>query len=373
MGRKKNSIVIFLSRRAPRAETMPRRSNDPASPGQGGALPERFLSVIRRHLAACGGSTDGRVLQGPDVASVLYADTGRMWLHRNNRKRSALQEFYFHAAHSTVGTLTASHRIKLWDLGRYLSDRETVRIQGFPETMVLPRTRATRLIGNAVAVPCAAAAIAAATAGGGPWSASHPLRHIDVCAGIGGFSWAVRHPGSGIAHACTVGFSEIERAAVQCYRANFPDVCALGDARQTDATWPSCHLLTAGFPCQPFSASSSRDHRSSHPQRDFVDVVLHWIETTGCVHVVLENVPTLPTLGAPQWTRLCDGLHRMGFAVRHAVLDASSYGLPQQRRRLYVMARRDGESPPTVPSAPRADASSVTLRAILDASVDPIT
>jgi len=321
---------------------MPRQRSETPSPGHGGPLPERFLTVIRRHLAAAGRDADGRVVQGPDASSVLYVDTGRMWLHRNNRKRSALQEFYFHASHSTVGTLTASHRIKLWDLARYLSDRETVRIQGFPEDMVLPRTRATRLIGNAVAVPCAAAAIAAATAGGGPWCAARPLRHIDVCAGIGGFSWALRHPRAGVAHVHTVGFSEIERAAVACYRANFPDVCALGDARQVDATWPSCHLLTAGFPCQPFSASSSRDHRSTHPQRDFIDVVLHWIGATDCMHVVLENVPTLPTLGAPQWTRLRDGLHRLGFAVISTVLDASTFGLPQQRRRLYVMARRDG-------------------------------
>ena len=92
--------------------------------------------------------------------SVYSARTGRLWVHNETPRRQAYQEHVYVASWSVCGTLTCSHPVKLWDLGRSLTVRETMRVQGFPDTFVPPRARAQRLLGNAVAVPCAAHACA---------------------------------------------------------------------------------------------------------------------------------------------------------------------------------------------------------------------
>ena len=88
---------------------------------------------------------------------------------------------------------------------------------------------------------------------------------------------------------------------------------------------------------------------------------------TGATRVVLENVPTLMTNGGDEWAKLLRGLRRLGFALDGAVLDSVEFGLPQRRRRLYVVGRRDGVAPKPLADAPTTRAT--TLRDILESRV----
>ena len=116
-------------------------------------------------------------------------------------------------------------------------------------------------------------------------------------------------------------------------------------------------MLLAGFPCQSFCTAISRERRATHPTRDFYEVVLAAIAHSECTRLVLENVPTLITAGGGRWEALCHGLCELGFALDHAVLDAKDFGLPQARRRLYVVGRRaQGAMRPLADYAPRAAA-----------------
>jgi len=142
-----------------------------------------------------------------------------------------------------------------------------------------------------------------------------------------------------------VGFSEILPAASRCYAANFPTSPSLGDAEKV-SQWPKCDVLTAGFPCQPFSSACNANIRNAHAKRDFFQVVLRAIRDTGASRIVLENVPTLLTMGRPQWERMCTALRdECGFSLSHQILDARAFGLPQARKRLYLVGRRDGTTP----------------------------
>lgn len=309
-------------------------------------LSQRECEVIDRHLQESGTQDGVRVLQWENASSVYFAGTGKLWVHNHAPRKQAKQELYFHSVHSVASTLTCAHPLKFWDLRRQATAREMARIQGFPDSFVLPRSRHARLFGNAVAVPCATHAVSrvVSTKEGPSEDPPSPLRHLDLCAGIGGFSLAVHANAPRGASVC-VGYSEICPAAIKCYEDNFPNAPALGDARGVEV-WPECDLLTAGFPCQPFSVSNTRARREGHKSRDFFRVVLDAVRQSKATRVVLENVASIVNTGAEQWTVLCDTLRDdLGFVLDHAVLCASEFGVPQKRRRMYLVGRRDGVAP----------------------------
>jgi DNA (cytosine-5)-methyltransferase 1 len=160
-----------------------------------------------------------------------------------------------------------------------------------------------------------------------------------------------------------VGFCDVKSAAVQCYRDNFPGVPALGDITAVQE-WPRADLLTAGFPCQPFSRACNIKTRVKHKDRLFYEHVFDVIDAAGPAYVVLENVRSLacPT-GRPQLDAILDAFRDRGYRTDHRILNAAEFGLPQQRFRIYIVARLDG--PVEVPPAPRF-APKTTLGDILE-------
>lgn len=298
-------------------------------PHEASRLSAREVRVVSKHVRESGLQAGVRVFQWEGAWSVYFSTTGRLWVHNDTPRKQAYQELYFYSKQSVVGTLTCSHPVKLWDERRHLSVRETARLQGFPEAMRLPATNHSRLFGNAVSVGCAAHAISRVCAPG------ERVRHVDLCAGVGGFSFALA---SVVAEAVPVGFSEVMGAAAACYAANFPAARNLGDAHV--AAWPECDLLTAGFPCQPFSCSNTRERRQAHPSRDFYKTVLRAIDESKASRVVLENVQSFQTVGREKFDELVETLRGAGFHVSHTVLNSIDSGVPQERKRLYIAASR---------------------------------
>lgn len=292
------------------------------------ALNERCLQIIDKHFgqAPATSSKKTRVLQWENATSVFDPKTGRLHVHKHDARKSAYQELVFESAHSCANTLTAGHHLKLWDRRRMATCRELARLQGFPETFVLPTSNATDLFGNAVAVHVAAYACKAL--------AGVPRTFVDVCSGVGGFHLAAAMAFPNIK---CLGYSEVKPSAIACYEANFPNVRALGDART--AEWPAAvDLLTAGFPCQPFSRCMQTGRK--HKNIDFFETLIEAIDRTGAKHVVLENVQALLTTGAARFDALMSALRDRGFTATYSVLNAADFGLPQNRKRVYVAGSR---------------------------------
>lgn len=288
------------------------------------------VAVLDRH----GTPQDGvRVAQWEGASSVYFAETGRLWVHNHTSRKHAKQEFYFHSVNSVAGTLTCAHPIKLWDLRRCLTPRETARLQGFPDSFVLPQHCYNRLFGNAVAIPCATYACSRVLDGS-------EKTHFDLCAGIGGFAIAAHSVNPNVQ---CVGFSEIIPSAVDCYRANFPHAPLFGDATAIEH-FPKCDLLTAGFPCQPFSNANPHKMNKEHQHVDFYKTVLGAIQSTECTRIVLENVANFLTVGNSRWGEMKSVLTDLGFKVNTCVLNAKDHGLPQNRKRVYIVGRK-GELP----------------------------
>lgn len=295
------------------------------------SLSEREATVVDTHFASSPPSQDARVVHTSEMATLFQTSTGRLSAHKTSDRRFPRhQELVFHSVGSVSTTLTCSHTLKFWDLRRHATPRETARLQGFPDWFRIPTSRYNRLFGNAVSVPCARFACSRVVG-----EEEEGVTMIDLCSGVGGFHVAANE-------ACRkgvecVGYSEVDVAAVKSYALNFPSVPALGDATRV-REWPRCDLLCAGFPCQPFS--KSRSESEPHRNIDFFKVVTEAVRKSGATRIVFENVPQLQS--NPRFEEMRGELEEMGFRVEWKVLNACEFGLPQVRRRLYVVGRRDG-------------------------------
>src|SRR5215217_1050953 len=82
------------------------------------------------------------------------------------------------------------------------------------------------------------------------------FRFVDLFAGVGGFHAALKAYGGHCVYSV-----EIDRAAAEVYRRNWghhPLGNIIDDANDTTMNVPAHDILTAGFPCQPFSKSGAQ-------------------------------------------------------------------------------------------------------------------
>lgn len=158
---------------------------------------------------------------------------------------------------------------------------------------------------------------------------------IDLFAGAGGFS-----TGAAMAGARVLWAANHWPTAVQWHAANHPEtVHACQDLQQADFRDAPAHdLLLASPACQ----GHSRARGAEKPHHDALRSTAWAVVTCAEVHrpaaVVVENVPEFV-----QWTLYpawCAAMHALGYALQPMVLDAADHGVPQNRRRLFVVATR---------------------------------
>lgn len=111
--------------------------------------------------------------------------------------------------------------------------------------------------------------------------------------------------------------------------------------------WPrdvEVDLLHASPPCQPFSkAKLGAGHLDA---RDGMPHVLRAIDELAPRVATVEQVPGLfNSRHRGYGQRFVAALSALGYEVDHRVLDAADYGVPQHRRRVFIVARRDDVTP----------------------------
>ncbi|MCY4563413.1 MAG: DNA (cytosine-5-)-methyltransferase [Gammaproteobacteria bacterium] len=159
-------------------------------------------------------------------------------------------------------------------------------------------------------------------------------------AGIGGFELAFSRAGFG-----TNLLVEIDPAARAVLRARFPDATVHSDVRLLSRLPPDTEIVTAGFPCQNLSMAGDKAGISGR-KSGVVESLFQLIEKSRVPAVLIENVYFMLQLDsgtAMDW--LVTRLEDLGFLWAYRVVDTMGFGLPQRRRRVYLLATRDHADP----------------------------
>ncbi|MDR2899170.1 MAG: DNA (cytosine-5-)-methyltransferase [Clostridiales bacterium] len=165
------------------------------------------------------------------------------------------------------------------------------------------------------------------------------LRAASMFAGIGGICLGFKQAGYDIIWA-----NEKDSAACKTYRYNFGgDWLYESDIYKIDAhSVPDFDVLTAGFPCQPFSiAGEQKGFRD--PRGNLFFEIARIVDIKRPKVIFLENVSNLVEHdNGRTFLVIYNSLAQFGYAVRYKVMDANEYGnIPQPRSRIYIVAFLD--------------------------------
>lgn len=151
-----------------------------------------------------------------------------------------------------------------------------------------------------------------------------------LCSGYGGLDMAVE----ALYGAQTAWMSDIDKSSslVIQKRWNLPN---LGDLRKVD--WSAVEpidILTAGYPCQPFSTAGQR--KGVNDSRHIWPNIKEIISTLQPAIVVLENVRGHLSLG---FKEVLQDLTEIGYDAKWTIVRASDVGAPHRRERLFILAQ----------------------------------
>lgn len=185
------------------------------------------------------------------------------------------------------------------------------------------------------------------------------LTVIDLFAGAGGFSLGFEQAGLDVVYAV-----EQDRAAVATLRRNFTATVYAGDIRNIDS-YPAADIVIGGPPCQGFSLlGRDRDDASRTELNELFHHFLKAVRLINPVAFVIENVPQFHR--SPQFIELLDILDEDEFFrpywYRFGSLDAADYGVPQHRRRGFLVAARTEDGFTWPPPVTHHSGGYVTVR-----------
>jgi DNA (cytosine-5)-methyltransferase 1 len=166
------------------------------------------------------------------------------------------------------------------------------------------------------------------------------MRTISLFTGCGGMDIGAERAGAEIVFA-----NDVMPEAAETYKAQFPDVPFVAGDIGDVATFPSAELVVGGYPCQSFSLGGRRT-----PEKD--ERTQLYRQFARCVDLVnpkffvAENVKGLKSLKSGHWLQeqlaLFEELGVHGYNVSWALLQAQNYGVPQRRKRVFIVGvRRD--------------------------------
>jgi DNA (cytosine-5)-methyltransferase 1 len=160
------------------------------------------------------------------------------------------------------------------------------------------------------------------------------VNYLSVCSGIEAATVAWHDMGWK-----PIGFSEIEKFPSQLLQHHYPHVTNYGDMTKFKE-WninDTVGLLVGGTPCQSFSVAGLRKGLED-PRGNLMLTYLGIADHFKPKWILWENVPgVLSSNGGKDFACFLQGLAELGYGFAYRVLDAQHFGVPQRRRRVFVV------------------------------------
>jgi DNA (cytosine-5)-methyltransferase 1 len=191
-----------------------------------------------------------------------------------------------------------------------------------------------------------------------------PLRVLSLFSGVGAFEFALERLGVGFE---IVRYCEIDRFAARAYAMlhGVAESLNIGDVERCDVAalaplLPNLDLVCWAFPCTDLCEGGSRkgffsvDAASGECVRTRSGLFFAGLEIVRATLPRLSVIENAETLASPLYRSELETVLRelsaLGYASTVEVLDARDFGVPQSRRRTFIVSRRDGDSAPRIAS-----------------------
>lgn len=198
------------------------------------------------------------------------------------------------------------------------------------------------------------------------------MKYFSLFTGIGGFELGIEHAHETInkcevrtkqAHGghmpfdcrdnvekpICVGYSEIDKYAIQIYQSHFPEHKNYGDITKiNEKELPDFDLLVGGFPCQSFSIAGKRKGFADTRGTLFFDIA-RILQRKRPRLLLLENVKGLLSHdNGDTFKTIIATLTELGYDLQWQVLNSKNFGVPQNRERVLIVGHLRGTPRPEV-------------------------
>lgn len=156
--------------------------------------------------------------------------------------------------------------------------------------------------------------------------------------GIRGCRTDIEERPKGIESYDCIGYSEIDKYAIQVHERNFGYHSNCGDARKARyCKLPDFDLVVAGFPCQAFSIAGQRKGFADARGTLFFEIA-RLLRDKRPGYLLLENVKGLLSHDEGKtFQRILGILADLGYDLQWQVLNSKDFGVPQNRERVFIV------------------------------------
>ena len=170
---------------------------------------------------------------------------------------------------------------------------------------------------------------------------------IDLFAGVGGLSLGFEKQGFEVVLA-----NEYDQSIAESYRENHKqtkmiceDITSIDLPEVFGDFYGNIDVIIGGPPCQGFSQKGQR--KTIHDERNFLfKYYVKVVELVKPKYFVMENVPNILTAEKGFFkNEIMELFHSIGYSLEAGILNASDYGVPQNRRRAVFIGKLNGDAP----------------------------
>ena len=168
------------------------------------------------------------------------------------------------------------------------------------------------------------------------------LTGVSLFAGVGGFDLAMERNGVNV-----VAAVEIDKKCQEVLAHRFPSTKLFDDVTTVKGSdligagfTPSRGIITGGFPCQDLSVAGKRAGLAGERSGLFWEIA-RIVDETQTEYFIIENVPgLLSSNNGADFGVVIGTMADLGYSLSWRVLDAQHFGVPQRRRRVFIVGRR---------------------------------